>query len=93
MGPISTELVGFPYRSTFALPRKRLSATATLHVVMGRERTLCRSTAIFYRSLYFLRYGSEYVVSGQRTADTLERKLTHRLDRDGILNCHQHARD
>ena len=33
----------------------------------------------------------EYVVSGQRAPDTLERELTHRLDCHSVLNSHQHA--
>jgi hypothetical protein len=49
----------------------------------GQERTppaLSVPTAIFSRSLYFLRYGSENIVSRDRPTDTLERKLTNRLN-------------
>jgi hypothetical protein len=41
---------------------------------------------------YFLRFGSEYVVSRQRTPDTLERKFANGLDCDSNLDRHQNAR-
>ena len=46
----------------------------------------------FCRSLCSLRYGSEYVVSREGTADTLEGKFTYWLDRHGIFDRHEDTR-
>src|SRR5579863_8634169 len=45
----------------------------------------------FIAVLRLLDDGGQYVVRRQRTPNTLEHELTHRLDCDGILNRHQHA--
>jgi hypothetical protein len=34
---------------------------------------------------------TEYVISGERTVDIFERKLTHCVDSDDILDRHQHT--
>ena len=34
----------------------------------------------------------EHIISGKRTATTLERKLSDRLDRDSVFDLQQHAR-
>jgi hypothetical protein len=41
--------------------------------------------------LKFSRRGAEHIVRRQRSPDTLQRKLTNRLNFHGILNSHQHT--
>src|SRR5271167_902893 len=55
----------------------------------GTDSRPSRSTAIFCRSLYFLRCGSDYVVRRQGTADALKRKFAHWLDGHGIFDRHE----
>jgi hypothetical protein len=38
------------------------------------------------------RFRGQHILRRQRTPDTLERKLSHRFDRYGILDCHKYAR-
>src|SRR5262252_1239062 len=38
------------------------------------------------------RFGPEHVICCQRTSNTLERKLAHRLDRDGVSDRRENAR-
>src|SRR6516164_3974031 len=38
------------------------------------------------------RFGTEHVIRCQRTSNTFERKLTHRLDRDRVFDRRENAR-
>jgi hypothetical protein len=64
---------------------RRLAKGHTARVISGLVRRSKRSQLI-------RRFGTEHIVRCQRTSNTFERKLTHRLDRDRVFDRREYAR-